>query len=81
MHNQTTFANSASFTTVLDSFDASPIDDIRLIVVCAWCKQEGKRTILRPLHLLPCASQDLEVESHGICQGHYDQLLAEFIAE
>jgi len=71
---------SPSFSTVR-GIDSSPIAEFTLIVVCAWCEQEGRRSILRPQNSLDHPSPAWEVQSHGICQAHRDQVLARFIAE
>jgi len=70
-----------SSSTVLANVDSSPIVEITLIIVCAWCQQEGKRSILHPPNSLEHPSPAWEVQSHGICQPHRDQILARFIAE
>jgi hypothetical protein len=77
-----TFGNLASsFSLVLGGLDSSPITEITLIVLCAWCEQEGKRSILRKPSSPDHPSPAREVQSHGICQAHRDQVLAKFIAE
>jgi hypothetical protein len=78
----TTLGNLASpVPSVLDGLDASPINEVTLIVVCAWCEREGRRSILRQPSSLDHPSPAWEVQSHGICIAHRDQVLAKFIAE
>jgi len=76
-----TFGNLASSFSVLDGLDSSPISEVTLIVLCAWCEQEGRRSIIRKSSSLDHSSLAWEVQSHGICQAHRDQVLAKFIAE
>jgi hypothetical protein len=72
---------ASSFSPVLGGLDSSPINEVTLIVLCAWCEQEGKRSILRKPNSLDHPSPAWEVQSHGICQAHRDQVLEKFIAE
>jgi len=82
MLETTPAGNLASpFSPVQGSADSLPINEITLIVVCAWCEQEGKRSILHPSSSLDYPSPAWEVQSHGICQAHRDQVLARFIAD
>ena len=67
-----------SFSSLLGGFDVSPINDA-LIVVCAWCEQEGKTTILHALSSVDHSARAWDVQSHGICEAHHDQVLAEFL--
>jgi hypothetical protein len=46
-----------------------------LVVLCAWCEQEGRPAILYKKH--DDSSLAWEVHSHGICKAHRDQLLIE----
>ena len=47
-----------------------------MIVLCAWCEQEGKPSIIRKSSALEHPALDWEVQSHGICEAHRDQVLA-----
>jgi hypothetical protein len=47
-----------------------------VIIVCAWCKQEGKPAVLYKT-LEDDSSAACELYSHGICQAHRDQFLIE----
>jgi hypothetical protein len=82
MLETTTLGNLASsFASVLGGLDSPPVNEVTLIVLCAWCEQEGKRSILRKPSSLDHPSPAWKVQSHGICQTHRDQVLAKFIAE
>lgn len=39
-------------------------------VICAWCENEGKETLIGEISLF-----DMEVTSHGICLDHEEVLL------
>jgi len=81
LENPTVGDLALPISPVLGSVDSSPINEITLIVVCAWCEQEGKRSILHPPSSPDHPSPAWEVQSHGICQPHRDQILARFIVE
>jgi hypothetical protein len=72
---------ASSFSPVLGSFDSAPTTEVALIVVCAWCEQEGKKSILRQPTSLDHLSPTCAVQSHGICQPHREQIFARFIAD
>ena len=44
-----------------------------LVILCAWCEQEGRPAIL--YKTLEDSSSAWELHSHGICDAHRDQLL------
>ena len=46
-----------------------------LIILCAWCEQEGRPAVL--YKTLDDSSASRELHSHGICKAHRDQLLIE----
>jgi hypothetical protein len=46
-----------------------------LIILCAWCEQEGRPAVL--YKTLDDSSSSRELHSHGICKAHRDQLLIE----
>lgn len=46
-----------------------------LIILCAWCEQEGRPAVL--YKTLDDSSSSRELYSHGICKAHRDQLLIE----
>jgi len=52
-----------------------------MIVLCAWCEQEGRPSIIRNSSSLEHPAPAWEVQSHGICQPHRDQILARFSVE
>ena len=48
-----------------------------LIILCAWCEQEGKPAVLYKTQDDSSSSRSRELHSHGICKAHCDQLLME----
>ena len=44
-----------------------------LVILCAWCEQEGRPAIL--YKTLDDSSSACELHSHGICAAHRDRLL------
>jgi len=71
----------SSFSSLPVGVELSPINEVTLIILCAWCEQEGKRSILRQPSSLDHPSPGWEIQSHGICQAHREQVLAGFVAE
>jgi hypothetical protein len=69
---------ASSFSPAIGNVD---FNEIILVVICAWCEQEGKQFILRPSTSLDHPSPAWQVHSHGICQAHRDQVLAKFFVE
>ena len=51
------------------------IEGASLIILCAWCEQEGRPAVL--YKTLDDSSASRELHSHGICKAHRDQLLIE----
>jgi hypothetical protein len=49
-----------------------PLLFIAVRVLCAWCQAEGKSGLLRVVD-----APDGPEESHGICEAHMRELLAE----
>ena len=47
--------------------------EVVMIVICAWCQQEGKRRILETT-----GEKSDGQESHGICQYHFLRLRHEY---
>ena len=38
---------------MLGGLDSSPINEVTFIVLCAWCEQEGRRSIIRKSSFTP----------------------------
>jgi hypothetical protein len=43
-----------------------------VIILCAWCEQEGKPAVL---YTRDDSASGWEIHSHGICKAHLDRML------
>lgn len=51
-----------------------------MIILCAWCEQEGRPALLYNSQDDSSLATKSELHSHGICKAHLDQMLSEMQA-